>query len=384
MPKKLNVLLMPLILITACMYVGAYIHLIPSIWLNIFIYLPFVFAGVLILLAWHFNKGRLLVIAILLCIPLYQSFFNENGLSSLSYITVTVVNLSVVAFMRERGFFNRFAVNRIAFIGMQLAWCLAFEKEWVSFPILNERILANETPIWSTLILWGGIVACLILSKLYWWRTESDIGAGVLITQVALVILFYVVNSENQISLLLSGCFLVWILYILIESHRMAYVDDLTQLNSRRALNEKLLALPKRYVVAMVDVDHFKRFNDTYGHDMGDLVLYRVANELSKVSGGGKPFRYGGEEFTIIFFNKRWSDVEDSLENLRESIENMRVSVIDPKKGIAKNVQVTVSLGVSESRVNMTPEEVIKLSDEALYQAKRKGRNRIELNKKQT
>ncbi len=373
---------MPFTLITLCIYVGAYIHLIPPVWLNIVTYLPFVFAGVLVLLAWHFNKGRLLLIAFLLCVPLYQSLLHENGFGPLSYIAVTIVNLSLVVFMRERGFFNRFAINRIAFIGMQFAWCLAFEKGWVSFPALSELVLTDELPVLSTLILWGTIFVFVVISGVQWWKTDSDMWAGVLITQIALMILFYLVHAENHISLLLSGCFLVWIFYILIESHRMAYVDDLTQLNSRRALNEKLLALPKNYVIAMVDVDHFKKFNDTYGHDMGDLVLYQVANELSNVSGGGKAFRYGGEEFTILFFNKKWADVEDSLESLRESIENMAVSVIDAKKGVAKDVKVTVSLGVSESRASLSPEQIIKMSDDALYQAKRKGRNRVELNKK--
>jgi len=235
---------------------------------------------------------------------------------------------------------------------------------------------------WSTLLQILLIFACLLSGVFRWWRTANGMCASVLITQTTLLILFYIVNSKGQASLLLSGCFFIWIFYILIESHQMAYVDDLTKLNSRRALNEKLLALPKRYVVVMADIDHFKKFNDTYGHDMGDIVLYRVAEAFSTVSTGGKSFRYGGEEFTVLFLNKNWSDVEDSLELLRETIESMKVQVLDSKKGVYKDVQVTISMGVSESHLSLSPEQIIKRADDALYQAKRNGRNRIELNKK--
>jgi len=382
MPKTLNVLLMPLLVIIASLYAGAYMHFAPVVWLNVVLYLPFVLLVILVLLAWHFNKGRLFLIAILLCVPLYQLFFSTQSISSFGYIAVTVLNLSVVSLIQERGFLNRYAVNRIAFMGMLYSWSVAFEKGWISFPILNETVWFLESLSWSTLILTLFVFACLLSGVFRWWRTASGICASVLITQITLLILFYIVSSQGQASLLLSGCFLIWVFYILIESHQMAYVDDLTKLNSRRALNEKLLALPKRYVVVMADIDHFKKFNDTYGHDMGDIVLYRVAEVFSNVSMGGKPFRYGGEEFTVLFVNKCWADIESSLEELRASIEAMKVQVLDSKKGVYKDVQVTISMGVSESQANLSPEQIIKRADNALYLAKRNGRNKIELNKK--
>lgn len=381
MPKTLNVLLMPLLVITASLYAGAYMNFLPTIWLNVVLYLPFALLVILILLAWHFNKGRLLLVAVLLTVPLYQLFFSTAGLSSFGHLTITILNLSIVSLIRERGFVNRYAFNRIAFMGMLYSWSVAFDQEWISFPVLSQMVWSLDGLSWSTLLLSLLIFTCLLSSVCYWWRTANALGACVLITQVTLLILFYIVNTQGQASLLLSGCFLIWVFYILIESHQMAYVDDLTKLNSRRALNEKLLALPKRYVVVMADIDHFKKFNDTYGHDMGDIVLSRVAEEFSKVSMGGKSFRYGGEEFTVLFMNKHWTDIENSLEELRESIESMKVQVLNSKKGVYKDVQVTISMGVSESQVNLSPEQIIKRADDALYQAKRNGRNRIELNK---
>jgi len=74
----------------------------------------------------------------------------------------------------------------------------------------------------------------------------------------------------------------------------------------------------RRYVIAMLDVDHFKSFNDTYGHDVGDQVLKMVAAKINGVKGGGKPFRYGGEEFTVIFPRRRLAEAIPHLEEVRK------------------------------------------------------------------
>ena len=95
---------------------------------------------------------------------------------------------------------------------------------------------------------------------------------------------------------------LVW--GLLRSSHAMAYRDELTGLPGRRALNERLKMLGGNFTIAMLDVDHFKRFNDTYGHDVGDEVLKLVASRIRRVGGGGTAYRYGGEEFCIVFPRK--------------------------------------------------------------------------------
>jgi diguanylate cyclase (GGDEF)-like protein len=109
----------------------------------------------------------------------------------------------------------------------------------------------------------------------------------------------------------------------------MAYRDELTQLPSRRALNESLLKVGDSYTIAMVDVDHFKQFNDTYGHETGDQVLQMIASRLADVSGGGKAFRYGGEEFAVMFPNKLMDEAYPSLEALRKSVEKSTFKVRD-------------------------------------------------------
>ncbi len=182
-------------------------------------------------------------------------------------------------------------------------------------------------------------------------------------------------------------------------SYRLAYQDELTGLPARRALNEALLAAGNRFVVAMVDVDHFKKFNDTFGHDAGDQVLRMVASRLAGVGGDGEAFRYGGEEFCILFVADAASEVLPHLEKLRAGLEKTRFMVRGPdrsqrwrrerryssshRRPVGKTragAGVTISIGLAEaSGRHAAPEQVLLAADEALYRAKQAGRNRIEV-----
>ncbi|MBX8485989.1 diguanylate cyclase [Pseudomonas cichorii] len=175
------------------------------------------------------------------------------------------------------------------------------------------------------------------------------------------------------------------------EAYQMAFRDELTGLPGRRALNERMQRLGRNYVLAMSDVDHFKKFNDTHGHDVGDQVLRLVASKLSKITnGGGKAYRYGGEEFAIVFAGKTLEECLPHLEAIRESIANYEILLRnkdnrpkDDQQGRQKrgatasnSVSVTVSIGVAERQPeHRTPEEVLKSADQALYAAKGAGRN---------
>ena len=111
----------------------------------------------------------------------------------------------------------------------------------------------------------------------------------------------------------------------------MAYRDELTGLPGRRALNERLKGLGKHYSIAMMDVDHFKKFNDVYGHDIGDEVLKMVAKHIGGITGGGTAYRYGGEEFCVVFPGRNIDYCKPFLEAVRGSIENYRMRVRDFK-----------------------------------------------------
>lgn len=177
------------------------------------------------------------------------------------------------------------------------------------------------------------------------------------------------------------------------EAYRLAYLDALTGLPGRRALEEYGGSLGRNYMVAMADIDHFKQFNDTYGHDVGDQVLRMVAGKLKGVRAGGRAFRYGGEEFTLIFAANDVVRVADELERLRQVIEEARFTIRGGDRPVAKAgrkqrgrpvkgaaVKVTLSLGLAaRNDSGRDLAAVIKAADKALYKAKRKGRNRVEL-----
>ena len=194
------------------------------------------------------------------------------------------------------------------------------------------------------------------------------------------------------------------------NSYTLAYHDELTRLPGRRAFNEAQLHLEAPYVIAAVDIDHFKSFNDTYGHDTGDEVLRMVATRLARVTGDGQPYRVGGEEFSIVFPRKSIKEVVPHLEALRVAIaearfrvrgllerrraargtdrrmpgsRRLRKSFIDPRQRKLQfgenELSVTVSIGVAEAGPR-TKEvaQVIEAADKALYRAKEDGRNRVE------
>jgi diguanylate cyclase (GGDEF)-like protein len=180
------------------------------------------------------------------------------------------------------------------------------------------------------------------------------------------------------------------------RSYRIAYFDELTGIRARRALNETFSSLQGTYSIAVVDVDHFKSFNDTYGHDVGDQVLRKVASQLARVSGGGDAFRCGGEEFVIVFKGRSAQESLSHVEKLRESIEDDVFHVRGPERSKRKReerrrfhksgrnpqheaVKITVSIGLAEAPEGFSPEQVYKAADKALYRAKQNGRNRVEV-----
>ena len=193
----------------------------------------------------------------------------------------------------------------------------------------------------------------------------------------------------------------ILVVAMLQESHRLAFNDELTGLPGRRALLEAMAGLGPRYVIAMVDVDHFKSFNDTHGHDIGDQVLKLVAARLAEVEGGGRAFRYGGEEFTVLFADTTLEQAMRHLDAIRASVasyrmaargedrpkakeqgEKLRAAGAEDSQPPEKILSVTVSVGGAApgdrgSEHTLTPAQVLKAADEALYRAKRAGRNRV-------
>ncbi len=199
-------------------------------------------------------------------------------------------------------------------------------------------------------------------------------------------------------SLYLATGALMFAAALVETSYRLAYLDELTGLPGRRAFNQQMLDMGDNYALAMVDIDHFKRFNDAYGHDTGDQVLRMVAARLARVGGGGRAFRYGGEEFAIVFPDATAEDSAEHLEELRALVARSAFMVRGPDRSrrrrderryarpgripvgtVKTKTSVTVSIGLAEASVRLaSPDRVLEAADQALYRAKGQGRNRVE------
>ena len=231
--------------------------------------------------------------------------------------------------------------------------------------------------------------AFLLLAWQY-WRNPRPLHAAQL---VGLLGVFWMLPKTFilpfTLNIMCSQVMLMIAAAVAHEAYQMAFRDELTGLPGRRALNERMQRLGRNYVLAMSDVDHFKKFNDTHGHDVGDQVLRLVASKLSKISGGGRAYRYGGEEFALVFAGKTLEECMPHLEVIRESIASYNIQLRNQESrpqadqqgrqrrsgSGASSVSVTVSIGVAERVEQRTPEEVLKSADQALYSAKGAGRN---------
>jgi diguanylate cyclase (GGDEF)-like protein len=245
-----------------------------------------------------------------------------------------------------------------------------------------DRLPLAQIPL-AALLLGGGILFFRFPCH------PSAIDGGFLWALVAAIVPLTAGVSGETLTLWLATSGLILTVSLVESSHRMAYRDELTGLPARRALNEELLKVGRTYTLAMVDIDHFKKVNDTYGHDVGDQVLKMVAARIEEVSGGGRPYRFGGEEFTVFFPNRSAREALPHLEELRHAIEMSGFTLRDagrPKEkpeqplkgGGGHKLKVTASIGVAERNdFNLTPAAVLKAADKALYRAKEMGRNRV-------
>ncbi len=164
------------------------------------------------------------------------------------------------------------------------------------------------------------------------------------------------------------------------ETRRMANTDGLTGLYNHRYLQERLkqeVERAERYTrplsVVMGDIDHFKNFNDTFGHPRGDKLLIAVSTTLRQLSRASDVLaRYGGEEFTMILPETTAEEALVLAERVRQCVAAL---VLDTRDG--QTARVTVSLGIASHVTGCSSERLIENADAALYKAKRAGRNRV-------
>ena len=237
--------------------------------------------------------------------------------------------------------------------------------------------------------LWLSYVPVGIFLALLYFLNPTRLQAfwlSALLAQLAIFLNFSVPFISAIVTTLLATLLVIGLLQ---TAYELAFIDELTGIPGRKALEKRLLNLGRRYCIAMLDVDHFKKFNDTYGHDVGDQVLRMVAAHIAKVAGGGKAFRYGGEEFTILFPGKNMAQAHLHVERVRQAIANYEMQLrdqsrpADPKQGKplragnkSQSVSVTISIGIAQRTDNVSePNLVVQQADKALYAAKKAGRN---------
>lgn len=365
--------------------------------------IPYVVYGGGLILCWLFYNSREfnLIIILVVSFGALSQFFWAKGLlgfqKELLFNLLCVLiplNFLIFNFLKERGILNQYGVKRLIFVGAQVIgafWLLKTNQFGLSTYLSMD--LVQHTLTAKTIIKQPGqLIICLSLTVLcaHWLLRPNQLrGAWILSLISVVVALHFVLNTRLATTyFIIAG--LILLSAIVINAYHLAYKDELTQLPSRRALKQQLASLGKTYSLAMVDVDHFKKLNDNHGHDIGDEVLKMLAAHLQRVEGGGKAFRYGGEEFTIVFPGKNIGSATLYLEALRNNIASKPFIVRNkqrPKDKPSQNIKsdntkklnVTVSIGVAEKQAkHSSTQDIMKSADDALYKAKGKGRNRVE------
>lgn len=188
-------------------------------------------------------------------------------------------------------------------------------------------------------------------------------------------------KSFLQILLVILALVIVTTITLLILlkiQRKKAIIDPLTKLYNRHFLDEIGTRIKlEKTIIAVLDLDHFKRINDIYGHDAGDLVLSEISQVLLKqVRTNDVLIRYGGEEFILILrHNQKVNESIKAIERLHKSIEKLQITMPDKSK-----VKITASIGINASpNLSRSLTDAIILADKMLYFAKTSGRNRIEI-----
>ncbi|WP_082651986.1 GGDEF domain-containing protein [Gorillibacterium timonense] len=356
------------------------------------------------IISWKFNHSREFFVLFTLgwsmiyiaYLPSVANRFGVQETAVLFLLSLAIpVTIAIFSFLGERGISSFWGILRFVFIAAEFLAILWLSRvghtEWL---LRWNRDLLPVKPDSFTSLSQVALLAFAVTLIMLVFRHRTVKSSQDISFLAVLVAVFFVLRTGGSdpvlaaIGIGVSG--IILITSIIQDSYSMAFTDELTGLPSRRALKQDMMKLGFSYTIAMLDIDFFKKFNDTHGHDTGDDVLKLVASIIKEVSGGGKAYRYGGEEFTILFRNKTCSEAIPHLEELRETVSKRGFILRGkdrPKKKPekrsssskpAKEIFITVSIGVSQkNETSKTPDDVMKAADKALYRAKKKGRNRV-------
>jgi diguanylate cyclase (GGDEF)-like protein len=346
-------------------------------------------SGIALLLALGFRRNRaVIVLAILTFSSLALAGVivpdqGERGADAARMFAPWL--LLAAAAMPERRLFAR--RNLVLMLLLVIAAWMTLAAPAHVWPGLRAALPFGVLP-WSA----GAVAATLTLLAsalcvLRWVLHGAPMEAGLAIVLGLTGVALLPAMSPAGVRVTLALAAASGLFSVLYASYRMAFVDALSGLPNRRALDEALARLSGGYALAMVDIDHFKLFNDMHGHDAGDRVLQAVAQQLGRER-RARAFRYGGEEFCFLFTGSRSREAVKMCEGARARVEAMRVRIRSAptkarggqaiKRDNPSDVSVTVSIGVAmRDESTRHASDVLKAADQALYKAKAKGRNRV-------
>lgn len=346
-------------------------------------------------LAWVFHRSRAFItLGILAWLDIAVVGRPDRADLVVALGTVVLGLVGLLAVMRDRGVASRIG----ALQALVVSTLAALGGYFFSDPTRAARFAERPEFLPLEAIRWPGypgitlLVAGFSIVAVTWgfFLYRGPVERSLIWCVVLLLVAMHPDVDAAPSGLFLVAAGLTVTIGVVETSYVMAYRDELTGLPGRRALMQYLDGLSGTFTVAMVDVDHFKKFNDRHGHDVGDQVLKLVASRLGRASGGGKAYRYGGEEFTLLFPGRTRGDALRHLEAVRASVEKARFSIRAwnrprkkpegrKKKGKEpRKLSVTVSIGMADTTVgDGAVDDVLKRADEALYRAKKEGRNRV-------
>ncbi|MCG6963357.1 MAG: GGDEF domain-containing protein [Acidobacteria bacterium] len=356
--------------------------------------LPELLAVLALALGLRFPRSRLVVASLLVAItslllrgPLTTGTEQQVALGIALLGVLVPLDLALIGLASDQRLASWKALGQLVFLAMQLPLgvaLVAIAGRGSGAAAQALSLLRVRQTAWAVLLVAGLVVGLGYLVR----RTSFD---AALLWVLALA--SRAISAQEATAapaVLLTAAQLVLLVAFVEDAYRLAYHDELTGLPGKRALNEGLRRLREKYTVAMIDIDRFKRFNDRHGHDAGDQVLRMVAQEIARVGAGGRAYRYGGEEFAVLFPGTAPEAALTALDIVRETIARRLFVLRGPDRPKNKpdrplrgrpqgpKVAITVSIGLAgPSAKRTTPREVLKAADRALYRAKRDGRNRV-------
>ncbi|MDT8338017.1 MAG: GGDEF domain-containing protein [Sulfurimonas sp.] len=371
----------PFFIFLLFLFIAYYEAKIPEI---IFDLVPYLFYGISVLIlwvSWHFNRNRFIfiVVPLLLVNAGFEYLSAKKATDLFLYVSLLYpLHLLIFLSLRERGLFSIWGILKILFFLLEIgvvSYLVAYPNDSLIALFKIKLFAASFYPL-QDLSFAIGIFVLFIMGAFLIFNRYLIYNSSFFVITVTFYAGLYFIKTAHAYDLSMLAIGVIIFILLIRESYRLAFYDELTSLPGRRALVEDMAKLGIKYSLAMIDIDHFKKFNDTYGHDTGDEVLKMVASRLANVGGGGKVYRYGGEEFVLLFPSKDADESYTHTDILRDAIAKSPFSIRNKKS--SKTIYVNISSGVvQKSSKDRDPFAVMKRADNALYKAKKAGRNQV-------